>query len=274
MKLEEQLRLNLVDFYNIPVPFWQKVLGSELHFHLGHFPSDDIALEQSMRLAIKHLIMQMPPKNVRRVLDVGCGWGGTAFQLVEVWNAEVLGITISKEQANFINEQAYIRKSPVRALEIDAEMYDFRGIGTFDVLWLYECLEHIADRRSLLLKLHNAASETTNLAITMHCRSPHIEKELLYNEFMGIQFLDSVPDLIKLLEETGWEIVALFDRTPLTKPVWKHWAEKLQQIIEPEFGLYANKLGVALANTEELYNRGFLQSVQIAAKCLDTRYDI
>lgn len=186
--------------------------------------------------------------------------------MAKIWDAEVLGLTVSKEQARFVNEQARMRKLPVKAMVIDAETYDFRGIGKFDVLWLYESLEHIADRRSLFTNIQAAARDDASLAITMHCRSPQISRDSLYNEFMGIQTLDSAQELIAILEDAAWEVLATRDCTDLTWPVWKFWAQNLEQITEPEFCEQAEKLTIALAQTEQLYKKGLLQSTQIVAK--------
>jgi cyclopropane fatty-acyl-phospholipid synthase-like methyltransferase len=265
MKFEEQLRLKLVDFYNTPVSFWEEVLGNGLHFHLGHFPRTNISLENAMQNAIKNLINLLPLRAYKKILDVGCGWGGPAFEIVEIWDAEVLGLTISEAQTHFINEKSRTLNFPVKALTIDVELFDFQNIGTFDVLWLYESLEHISDRRSLLINLHNAAHTHTKLAIAMNCRSPHINRELLYNEFMGIQKLDSASELVSLLEETGWRVLDVKDRTDLTLPVWQFWINNLKRLKESEYREIAEKLIVALQNTEELCKKKLLQSIQIVS---------
>ncbi|HBA39869.1 MAG TPA: hypothetical protein DCZ05_09045 [Deltaproteobacteria bacterium] len=266
LNLNKKVRANSFNLYEIPVPFWQKVLGNDLHFHLGYFPKPGTSLEDSMRIAVRELGTQIPRRLVKRVLDVGCGWGGPAFELARIWKTEVLGLTSSNEQTHFINGQASLRKLPVRAMTVDVERYGFDEIGTFDVLWLYEVLEHIADRRSLFVKLCSASRVDTNLAIAMSCRSPYVSREQLYNEFLGIQPLETLPELVKMLGETGWKVLTMVDCTALTLPVWRLWLANLNKIADKKYREQTNKLTVALSNTKELYRIGKLQSVQIVAR--------
>src|SRR5215471_19005190 len=108
-------------FYELPVQFWHAALGEGLHFHLGHFPRPDISLAESVRLAVEHLSALVPHRNVARVLDVGCGWGGPALQLSRLWNAEILGLTVSRRQARYVNQSAGDAELPVRAKVADIE---------------------------------------------------------------------------------------------------------------------------------------------------------
>ena len=40
-----------------------------------------------------------------RVLDVGCGWGGLAFEMAKTKGCEVLGITLSKNQLDYCKKK-------------------------------------------------------------------------------------------------------------------------------------------------------------------------
>lgn len=266
MDLSVKIQKGMIELYEMPIPFWQDVLGEGLHFHLGHFPAPATSLEEAMRIAVRRLISAIPARPVERILDVGCGWGGPAFELARNWDTEVLGLTISKRQTRFMNEQADVRRAPVQAITVNVEDYDFDGIGSFDILWLYDVLEHIADRRLLFLKLHRAARKGAILAISMHCRTPHSSRELLYSDALGIQLLETSAELERMLQETGWKVLSSNDYTALTRPVWKRWADNLKPLTEGQYREEARKLGVALANTEGLYRAGMLESIQIVAK--------
>src|SRR5262249_20215400 len=63
------------------------------YFETGDQSLDDAQLAKKRHLAAKLLL---PPD--RRVLDIGCGWGGLALYLAELCGARVTGITLSERQ--------------------------------------------------------------------------------------------------------------------------------------------------------------------------------
>ena len=56
-----------------------------------------------------------------RLLDVGCGWGSMAIHAAQRYDAEVVGITISREQAELARER-------VKAAGVD-DRVDIRLLG-------------------------------------------------------------------------------------------------------------------------------------------------
>lgn len=60
-------------------------------------------LESAQLRKIDFHINQARARGAKRVLDVGCGWGGTLKRLVEMHNVEhAVGLTLSKAQAKWI----------------------------------------------------------------------------------------------------------------------------------------------------------------------------
>jgi cyclopropane-fatty-acyl-phospholipid synthase len=266
MAYNSNLKRNMLNLYDSPVEFWERILGPDLHFHLGHFPHSNITLNDSMGIAISQLIRQLSNQSIDTILDVGCGWGGPSFFLARTLKCKVLGLTISNQQTEYINKQADLHKLPVKALKIDIEEFGFENIGNFDVLLLYEVLEHIYDQKMLFSNLLRAARPHSELAIAVSCRVPEASRDEFYNEYLGIQTLNSVPELIQILNKSGWKVEMVKDYTSLTLPVWKHWAQNLSQYSDQKDNEYARSLAIELAKTEELYRMGLLQSVQVVAK--------
>lgn len=253
----------MVKLYEMPIAFWQGILGKGLHFHLGHFHTTETSLDDAMVVAVRNLAAQISPKAARRVLDIGCGWGGPAFELANIWDGEVFGLTVSKRQTEFINTLARVRNVPVRAMTVDAERFAFDRIGTFDVFWLYEALEHIVNRRSLFTNLHRASLGNAHLAITTTCRAEQVLRRSVYSEFLGVQLLETVSELIDILEEDGWSVSATTDCTALTLPVWDLWIMNLRRTRVLKYRDQSEKLEAEFSALDELYRTGILQSVQI-----------
>jgi cyclopropane-fatty-acyl-phospholipid synthase len=74
------------------------------------------------------------------VLDIGCGWGGFARWAAEKYQARVLGVTVSKEQAAFAREYC-------RGHDVSIEERDYRELeGRFDRVVSIGMLEHVGAR--------------------------------------------------------------------------------------------------------------------------------
>ena len=85
-----------------------------------------------------------------KVVDIGCGWGGFIRYAAETCGADVLGITVSKEQVRMARERC-------RGLPVRVELMDYRDLeGTFDRIVSVGMLEHVGERnfRTYMQTLH------------------------------------------------------------------------------------------------------------------------
>jgi cyclopropane-fatty-acyl-phospholipid synthase len=72
-----------------------------------------------------------------RVLDIGCGWGGTARFLAERAGCEVVGVTVSREQAQLARQRC-------AGLPIEVRLQDYREIDEpFDRIYSIGMFEHV-----------------------------------------------------------------------------------------------------------------------------------
>lgn len=73
-----------------------------------------------------------------RVLDIGCGWGSFAGFAAEHYGAHVVGITVSKEQAELVQEK-------YRSWPIEIRFQDYRNLGNekFDHIVSIGQMEHV-----------------------------------------------------------------------------------------------------------------------------------
>jgi cyclopropane-fatty-acyl-phospholipid synthase len=72
-----------------------------------------------------------------KVLDIGCGWGGFAKYAAEKFGANILGITVSREQVEFGNNRC-------RCLDVKIELKDYREIREkFDRIVSIGMFEHV-----------------------------------------------------------------------------------------------------------------------------------
>jgi cyclopropane-fatty-acyl-phospholipid synthase len=77
-----------------------------------------------------------------RVLDVGCGWGTFALHAARTYGVEVVGITLSREQADYASKRMI--EEGTREL-VDIRVRDYRDIddGPFDAISSIGMAEHV-----------------------------------------------------------------------------------------------------------------------------------
>ncbi|MBA3564192.1 MAG: cyclopropane fatty acyl phospholipid synthase [Gammaproteobacteria bacterium] len=75
-----------------------------------------------------------------RVLDIGCGWGGAARFAAERYGVEVIGITVSEQQAVLARQRC-------AGLPIEIRVADYREIdGRYDRVFSLGMFEHVGYR--------------------------------------------------------------------------------------------------------------------------------
>jgi SAM-dependent methyltransferase len=90
------------------------------------------------------LIEQLPPVAAPRVLDAGCGAGGTMLDLAERLGATCTGLTLSHDQCARANDAARRRGRDDRVHAMVGS-YDHPPPGPFDVVVAIESLAHSPD---------------------------------------------------------------------------------------------------------------------------------
>ena len=67
-------------------------------YSCAYWKEDTKTLEDAQKNKIDHILKKLDIKPGQKILDVGCGWGGMAFEIAKQKNCEVVGISLSKNQ--------------------------------------------------------------------------------------------------------------------------------------------------------------------------------
>ena len=134
--------------YDIGNDLYRQMLGSQMIYSCGYWKEAQTleqAQEDKLRLTCSKLLLQ----EGQRVLDIGCGWGGTARFMAEHYGVEVVGVTISAAQAKVARQQC-------AGLPIDIRLQDYRTVeGCFDRIVSIGMFEHVGPKnyRTYFLKV-------------------------------------------------------------------------------------------------------------------------
>jgi len=89
--------------YDVATDFYRLWLDNSLTYSGALWKDAHDSLESAQARKLDFHITQVGGRNLKRVLDVGCGWGSLLTRLVDVHNVRhVVGLTLSQAQADWI----------------------------------------------------------------------------------------------------------------------------------------------------------------------------
>ncbi|MCW8858972.1 MAG: cyclopropane fatty acyl phospholipid synthase, partial [Deltaproteobacteria bacterium] len=122
--------------YDIGNDLYERMLDSRMIYSCGYW-KDAKTLDDAQRDKLELTCRKLHLKPGQKVLDIGCGWGGTARYMAEQYGVEVVGITISKAQAELAQENC-------RDLPVEIRVQDYRKLeGSFDRVVSIGMFEHV-----------------------------------------------------------------------------------------------------------------------------------
>lgn len=130
------------EHYDIGNEFFKLWQDETMSYSCAYFKSEDDDLKTAQLQKIDHILKKLNLKAGEKLLDIGCGWGALAIRAAEKYNAEVMGITLSKEQEieakkraaeAGLAEQIEIRRQDYRKLaEENVEFDKIVSVGMFE----------------------------------------------------------------------------------------------------------------------------------------------
>jgi tocopherol O-methyltransferase len=133
----------IIEHYDVVSPYYYSLWGD--HIHHGYWIRGDESKETAQIQLIEHLAQLANIKTGLRILDIGCGFGGSSLYLAKKYGATSTGITISPVQVQMANEAAAKTNLDASFLLMDAE--DMQFAQPFDLLWSVESISHYHDPR-------------------------------------------------------------------------------------------------------------------------------
>jgi tocopherol O-methyltransferase len=128
--------------YDAVSPYYQSLWGQ--HLHHGYWIRGNETKEQAQIQLIEHLAQAAGIVPGRKILDVGCGFGGSSIYLARKYNAEATGITISSVQVEMAREAASAANVKAKFLLMDAQAMHIDQ--SFDVVWSIESISHYENK--------------------------------------------------------------------------------------------------------------------------------
>ena len=113
-------------------------------YSCAYWKNDTQTLEDAQQNKIDHIIKKLDIQKGQKILEVGCGWGGMAFEIARQKGCEVKGISLSKNQISYCNKKA---KELGLNNQVNFELADYREInGKYDRIFSVGMFEHVGKK--------------------------------------------------------------------------------------------------------------------------------
>jgi tocopherol O-methyltransferase len=231
----------IVEHYDFASPYYQSLWGE--HIHHGYWIRGDESKETAQIQMIEHLAQLAGMKTGMRVLDIGCGFGGTSVYLAQKYGARATGITISPVQVQMAKDAAIKAKVDANFLLMDAE--DMRFAEPFDLLWSVESISHYHDPKRFFAAAAKLLKPGGCFAVTDWFQKENLSaadrKKFIEPIEKGMMVeLRGMNAYGEFLAASGFEVVY---REDMTLKCAKSWDIALDIIKDKAFWALAIKLG-------------------------------
>ena len=144
-------------YYDLSQTHYKRVwdLQRSRSLHYGYWDGSTKNFHEALLNINKILATKAGIKKVDKVLDAGCGIGGSSLWLAKNIGCSVTGISLSAKQVQTANNLALTEN--IQSLAI-FEQQDFTATNyeaeSFDVIWAIESICHAADKSKFINEAH------------------------------------------------------------------------------------------------------------------------
>jgi tocopherol O-methyltransferase len=216
----------IVDYYiHTAVDYrviWQN--RKNLAFHFGYFDATARTHADSLDNANHTLARLIDIRHGARVLDAGCGTGGSSLWLAENRGAVVVGVALGHAAIAEASEAARMRGLDCQATfcVADYTVLPFPD-GWFDVVWALESVCHAPVKAAFYREAARVLRPGGQLVLAEYMcvrrEQTQFEKQIIAAWLAGwaIPDIDTGDEHLIAAEQSGFRSVQLQDFTPLTR---------------------------------------------------------
>ncbi|PRE49528.1 cyclopropane fatty acyl phospholipid synthase [Burkholderia multivorans] len=126
--------------YDLGNDFYAAMLDSRMTYTCGYWSGGARSLEEAQEAKLDMICRKLGLEPGMRLLDIGCGWGSLMSYAAEHYGVECVGVTISKEQADWAAQR-------YTGLPLEFRLQDYRMVNErFDRIASVGMFEHVGRR--------------------------------------------------------------------------------------------------------------------------------
>jgi tocopherol O-methyltransferase len=227
----QSLNERIGHFYDRSTGIWLDTWGE--HMHHGYYGEEGEEKKNHVQAQldlIEQLLSWGEVTEANRILDPGCGVGGSSRYLAKRFGAESLGLTLSGVQVKRGN--AYSAQAGL-SQQVQLQARDMMTLnaedGQFDLVWSMESAEHIEDKRRLLEIFYERLRPGGRFVMATWCHrlTPPALEAAEHKVLQSIYDLYHLPPMVsveklgQLAQEVGFSAVQTDDWSQSVAPFWK-----------------------------------------------------
>jgi cyclopropane-fatty-acyl-phospholipid synthase len=201
--------------YDIGNDLYKIMLDKRMVYTCGYWQKAEM-LDEAQQAKLELVCRKIGLQSGQRVLDIGCGWGSFAQYAAEEYGAEVVGITVSKEQVELGRERC-------KGLPVEIRLQDYREVNEpFDHIVSLGMIEHVGTKnyRTYMETVHRCLDDegvfllhTIGSNQSVRTTDPWIEKYIFPNSLLpSIRQLSQAAEGLLVMED--WQnFGAYYDKT-------------------------------------------------------------
>ncbi|KAG2454116.1 hypothetical protein HYH02_001154 [Chlamydomonas schloesseri] len=226
------LKSGIANFYDESSELWENMWGE--HMHHGYYPKGaPVKSNQQAQIdMIEETLKVAGVTQAKKMVDVGCGIGGSSRYISRKFGCTANGITLSPKQAARANalskEQGFGDRLQFQVGDALAQPFEN---GSFDLVWSMESGEHMPDKKKFVSELARVCAPGGTVIVVTWCHRVlgageaglrEDEKALLdrINEAYYLPDWCSVADYQRLFEAQGLTDIQTRDWSEEVSPFW------------------------------------------------------
>ncbi len=261
--------------YDVSNTFYRWVLGPSMAYTCAVYPKADATLEEAQEEKFDLVCRKLGLERGMRLLDVGCGWGGLTLHAARHYGVNVVGVTLSQQQAQW-GQEAIERDGLGHLAQIRHQDYrDVQERG-FDRISSIGLTEHIgyANYPAYFAFLKSRLNPTGRLLNHCITRTDTRQRTHYRNGFINRYIfpdgeLVPVGRIVSAIEDQGFEVrheENLREHYALTLADWSHNLEQHWDEAVAEVGVgKARVWKLYLAASQMGFARNMIQLHQVLA---------
>lgn len=223
----------IIDYYNYTLPLYRIFYHSKSYgIHYGFWDTETRNHQEALINTNRFLAQTCKISENDKVLDAGCGVGGSAIWLAKNYSANVTGITLSERQLEKAKQLAVRNKVDDRTQFFIKDYLDTQFQSeTFSVVWAIESVCYAVEKKDFLKEAYRLLHKGGRLIIAdgFQLRQPGNEKEKKdYEHFIdgwALQNLANDIEFEESIKEAGFKNIMKFDKVnesiPSSKKIYR-----------------------------------------------------